>query len=159
MRNVPRLVIAGSMGLMALLMAPRAAWTQESAVRKLVGEDYDRANNAADVAAKVRLYAVDAVMLPPQGPAVSGERAIRAWHEAIFREEISRIDSKVNEVQVFGDWGFASGTTSGTITSRATGQRRNVAEKWFVVVRRQADGTWKIVRDIWNEEPAPGKSS
>lgn len=58
---------------------------------------------------------MDAVILPPQGPAISGERAIRAWHEGIFKDEISRIDSKVDEVQVFGDWGFASGTTSGTI--------------------------------------------
>jgi len=158
MRNRRRPVVAASLGLVALLMAPGMAWTQDAAIRKLVGEDYDKAENAGDVSAKMRLYTADAVLLPPRGPAVSGHQAIRVWHEAIFKKETSQILSKVEEIQTFGEWGFARGTSSGTITSKAGGQRRNSTEKWLVLVRRQADGSWKIARDMWNEGPEPPNS-
>lgn len=157
MHNRCRPVVA-CLCLVALLMAPTTVWTQESAVRKLVGEDYDYAHKAGDAFAKMRLYTADAVVLPPKGPPIGGPQAIRAWHEAIFREETHQIVSKIDEIQTFGDWGFARGTTSGTIISRTTGQRNPVTEKWLVLVRRQVDGTWKIARDIWNEEPPPRKN-
>lgn len=88
---------------------------------------------------------------------MSGQQAIRVWHEANFKKETAEILSKVEEIQTFGEWGFARGTSSGTVISKAGGQRRKSAEKWLVLVRRQADGSWKIARDIWNEEPQPAK--
>jgi uncharacterized protein (TIGR02246 family) len=159
MRNRRGPVVVAGLGLVALLMAPEIAWTQEAAIRKLVGEDYDKAEKAGDVSAKMRLYTADAVLLPPKGPAVSGQQAIRVWHEAIFKKETSQILSKVDEIQTFGEWGFARGTSSGTVTSKAGGQRRKSTEKWLVLVRRQADGSWKIARDIWHEEPQPAESN
>jgi len=158
MRDRLRPVVAASLGLVALLMAPEIAWTQEDVIRKLVGEDYDKAMNAGDVSAKMRLYTADAVLMPPEGSAVSGQQAIRVWHEANFKKETSQGVSKVDEIQIFGQWGFARGTYSGTVTSRAGGQRSSISEKGLVVVRRQADGSWKIACDIWNQEPQPAKT-
>ena len=69
MRNRRRSLVAASLGLAALLIAPEIAWTQgqEVAIRKLVGEDNDKAEKAGDVSAKMRLYTADAVLLPPRG--------------------------------------------------------------------------------------------
>ena len=158
MRNRRRMVVAASLGLVALLMAPEIAWTQEDAIRRLVGEDYDKAMDAGDISAKMRLYTADAVLMPPEGSAVSGQEAIRLWHEALFKKATSQGVSKVDEIQILGEWGFARGTYSGTVTPRSGGQRSSVSEKWLVLVRLQADGSWKIARDIWNEKPQPAKT-
>ena len=61
MRNRRGPVVVAGLGLVALLMAPEIAWTQEATIRKLVGEDYDKAEKAGDVSAKMRLYTADAV--------------------------------------------------------------------------------------------------
>jgi uncharacterized protein (TIGR02246 family) len=118
MRDRRRAVVAALLGLATLLMAPETAWTQEDAIRKLAGEDYDKAMAAGDVSAKMRLYTADAVLMPPDGPVVSGQDAIRLWHEKFFKKGTSPGVSKVDEVQVFGEWGFARGTFSGTIPPR-----------------------------------------
>jgi uncharacterized protein (TIGR02246 family) len=133
-------------------MAPHVAWTQEDAIRRLVAEDYDNAMAAGDVSAKMRLYTADAVLMPPEGPAISGQEAIRHWHEVLFKKGTSPGASKVDEIQVFGEWGFARGTFSGTVTLRAGEPPNRVSEKWLVIVRRQGDGSWKIARDIWTQE-------
>ena len=158
MRNRRRAVVAAHLGFMALMMAPEIAWTQEDVIRKLVGEDYDKAMAVGDVPAKMRLYTVDAVLMPPEGPVVSGQEAIRLWHEVFFKKGTSPGVSKVDEVQVFGEWGFARGTFSGTAPSRTGGPPSSVSEKWLVVVRRQVDGSWKIARDIWTQQPVSAKT-
>jgi uncharacterized protein (TIGR02246 family) len=158
MRVGRRPVVAALLGLMALVMAPEIAWAQEDAVRKLVGEDYDKAMAAGDVAAKMRLYTAEAVLMPPEGPVVSGQEAIRRWHEVFFKKGTSPGTTKVDEIQIFGEWGFARGTFSGTVPSGPAGPPSSVSEKWLVVVRRQADGSWKIARDIWTQEPASAKT-
>jgi uncharacterized protein (TIGR02246 family) len=158
MRGRRRAVAAALLGLVALLLAPETAWTQEDAIRRLVGEDYDKAMAAGDVSAKMRLYTADAVLMPPEGPTVSGQEAIRLWHVAFFKKGTSPGVSKVDEIQVFGEWGFARGTFSGTVPSRPGGPPSGVSEKWLVVVKRQADGSWKIARDIWTQEPGPAKA-
>ena len=158
MRDRRRAVGGVLLGLAALLIAPQAAWTQEDAIRRLVGEDYDNAMAAGDVSAKMRLYTTDAVLMPPEGPVVSGQEAIRLWHEEFFKKGTSPGVSKVDEIQVFGEWGFARGTFSGTVTPRPGGPPTSVSEKWLVVVRRQGDGSWKIARDIWTQQPQSTKT-
>jgi uncharacterized protein (TIGR02246 family) len=158
MRNWRRAVVAARVGLFALLMVSGTARAQEDAIRKLVGEAYDKAMAAGDVSAKMRLYTADAVLMPPEGPAVSGQEGIRLWHEALFKKGTSPGVSKVEEIQVFGEWGFARGTFSGTVTLRPGAPPTGVSEKWLVIVRRQGDGSWKIARDIWTQEPESAKT-
>ena len=158
MGNWRRAVVAASLGLFALLMTPETAWTQEDAIRKLVGEEYDKAMAAGDVSAKMRLYTADAVLMPPEGPAVSGQEAIRLWHDVLFKKGTSPGVSKVEEIQVFGEWGFARGTFSGTVTLTPGGPPTGVSENWLVIVRRQGEGSWKIARDIWTQEPQSAKT-
>ena len=150
MRDRRQGAVAALLGL-ALLMSPAIAWTQEDAIRKLVAEEYDKAMAAADVAAKMRLYTADAVLMPPEGPVVSGQEAIRRWHEVLFKKGPSPGISKVDEIQVFGEWGFARGTFSATVRSGLEAPPSSVSDKWVVVVRQQADGSWKIAHDIWTQ--------
>lgn len=151
------LVATAALAFVASLVLPVSADAQADAVRKLVGEDYDRADNARNLTAKMQLYASDAVLMPPGQTAVVGQQAIRAWHQALYEREGFQGASTVEEVETFGDWGFARGKYSGVVTSKTGGKASRVSGNFLVVVRRQADGAWKIAREIWTQDSAkPG---
>jgi ketosteroid isomerase-like protein len=59
----------------------------------------------------------------------------------------------VDEVAVWGDVGMARGTWQMSATAQK-GNAKPVATrgKWIVIARRQADGSWKNWRHMWNED-------
>ena len=134
---------------LVLFVLPVSGQAQADAIRRLVSEDYDRADNARDLAAKMRLYASDAVLMPPREGPVVGQQAVRVWHQAAYEREDFEGSSTVDEIQTFGEWGFARGQWSGVVTPKGGGQSSRIAGSYLCVVRRQADGTWKIAREIW----------
>jgi ketosteroid isomerase-like protein len=51
--------------------------------------------------------------------------------------------------------GYVVGTSEGTWND-PEGNRVTSQEKWVAVYKKQPDGTWKCVVDIWNsDQPAP----
>ncbi len=144
-----RSLMAGIPLFLVLFMLPVSGQAQADAIRRLVSEDYDSADNARDLAAKMRLYASDAVLMPPGEAPLVGQQAVRVWHQASYDREAFEGSSTVDEIQTFGEWGFARGQWSGVVTPKAGGQSSRIAGTFLVVVRRQADGTWKIAREMW----------
>ncbi len=149
MSNSQRSLVAMSASLAALFLLPVLAHAQADAIRALVSEEYDRAESARDVAAKMQLYAADAILMPPGEAAVVGKDAIRAWTEPRYERETFEGTSTVEEIQVFGEWGFARGHWSGVGTPTAGGGSSRRSGEYLVIVRQQADGTWRIARDTW----------
>ena len=134
----------------ALVLVPLPARAQaDAAIRGLPIDDWCKAEAARDIEAKMKLFTTDAVLMPPAEPNVIGQQAIRAWHEKAWKGTKYQCSGTVEEVQVFGDWGLARGTFSGTLTP-ASGTPRRDSGKFLNIVRRQADGSWKIARAIWN---------
>lgn len=107
-----------------------------------------------DAAAIAACYTEDAILMPPNQPAVVGREAI----EAHFRQAFGRVEASlatvVEEVEVAGDWAWLrtrlhqevklGGSKVATFTAKA-----------LVVARRQADGSWKYHRDIYNGDERP----
>ncbi len=60
------------------------------------------------------------------------------------------------ESEVFGDFGFARGTYSALMVPKAGEEPVAVDGKYLTIFKRQADGTWKIYRDAFNSNTAPG---
>ena len=60
-----------------------------------------------------------------------------------------------DEVRVAGDWAFARGNYSVTLTPRQGGDVVTVDGKYLTVFQLQADGSWKIHRDIFNSNGSP----
>ena len=54
------------------------------------------------------------------------------------------------EVRAGGDWAFARGTYQATLTPKAGGAAGSIDGKYMTILTRQADGSWKIYRDIFN---------
>ena len=145
-----RLAILGTVVLLVTTLAPRPAGAQaEAAIRRLPIDEWCKAEADRDLEAKMNLFTSDAVLMPPGEPNLVGLQAIRAWHEAAWRQTSYQCSGTVDEVQVFGQWGFVRGTFSGVVTL-SNGTPRRDSGKFINVVQLQTDGTWKIARAIWS---------
>jgi uncharacterized protein (TIGR02246 family) len=150
MRSHIRSAVVTTVAFAALVLAPIPARAQaDAAIRKLPIDDWCKAEAARDMDAKLRLFTTDAVLMPPGELNVIGQQAIRAWHEKAWKGTKYQCSGTVDEVQVFGDWVLVRGTFSGVLTP-ASGAPQRDSGKFLNVVRRQADGSWKIARAIWN---------
>lgn len=146
-----RSLAAVGVAVLIIGITPQAASAQdEAAIRRLPIEEWCRAESARDLDAKMALFDQDAVVMPPDGQNVVGLSAIRAWHEAVWKESKYECSGTVDEVKMMGDWGFALGTFSGLTTPMNGGTPTQGSGKFINLVRRQADGTWKLARVIWN---------
>jgi len=101
----------------------------------------------------------DAIFLQPNGPAVEGRAAIRAWITA-FAGMASFTATPVEIVGV-SNVAYARGTYSFAMGPKAALQVSDTG-KWLTVYEKQNDGSWRIKRNIWNSDqplaaPAPAK--
>jgi ketosteroid isomerase-like protein len=55
------------------------------------------------------------------------------------------------EVAKAGDLAYVSGTYEETMTD-ASGKPGKDRGKYLEIFRKQTDGTWKCIRDIWNSD-------
>ncbi len=113
---------------------------------------------ASDFAEWVALHTEDAVLLPPNEPAVKGRAAIQNWMAAF-----SLTDLTITPLEIDGRDGLAyvrapyslSGTLTADMSEVVTDSGRGV---WLL--RKQPDGSWLIALDIWNSDlPLPEEGS
>jgi ketosteroid isomerase-like protein len=99
----------------------------------------------------IAVYADDALVMPNHGPAVTGSAAIRAWLDTSFSQVtmMGRVTS--SSVEISGDLAVDHYAGELTVTFKAPGAKpMTEAIKGINVYRRQADGSWKITKAIWN---------
>lgn len=113
----------------------------DSFVRRLLRSDF--ANLAA-------LYSPDAHFMPPNQPAVVGRDAFLKWSRAF--PPISRFELLVEEVGGHGDVAYVRGRYTMAFTPPGAKQAIADTGKYLEVHRRQADGSWPMVADIFNSD-------
>ncbi len=139
--------------------ARRAA--ELAAVRELHRREI-AATQAFDIETLLSLLTDDVVSLPPHQTPVVGKPAVRAMLESMREHsrniEVLGYEQNWQQVHLEGDYAFEWGAFVSTI--RRNGQE-TVRQTFNVlrVLRRQADGSWKIQRTIWNEGPAASAES
>lgn len=144
---------AGSIALAGCQQANNDTAADEAAIRASTvqwAENYNAGNGDAMAA----LYAEDAVLLPPNAPAVSGRAAIG---EFLAAESANSRAAGVKfnlpgdgPVQISGDLAYESGSFNVTDASGAT-----VATGKYIGVFNRKDGKWLLVRDTWNTDAPP----
>ena len=136
---------------------PDTRAADERAVRE-ADAAWSKAASARDVERTVSFYADDGSGLSPNAPIVTGKEALRAyWSEAVSAPgfAISWQASKV-EVARSGDLGYVVGTYEGAAKD-AKGKLVTDRGKYMTVWKKQPDGTWKAVADMYSSDlPAPG---
>jgi uncharacterized protein (TIGR02246 family) len=140
--------------------AAAAAPVDEAAVRSEIEATNARgaaAINAADIPGWLTVYADDAVVMWPNGPATRGKADTEAAARALLAgATISGAAFTTEGVTVFGNDALETGTYVMTLTPKTGGSAINDKGKYMTHWKKQADGTWKIARDINNSDiPLP----
>ena len=144
-----------------LVSLTKAADTQEEQKLRELDAAWSAAAAAKDVDKTVSYYAEDAVVFAPNAPAASTKEAIRkTWKEMITPSSTSGgwKTSKV-EVSKSGDLAGVNGTYDFTMNDRS-GKPVHDHGNYVAVFKKQADGSWKCIMDIWNSDrPASSAST
>ena len=112
-------------------------------------EAFVAATNANDWGGVAALYTEDAVMMPPNGPAVEGQAAIEAFFAAY--PPFSGFTLNPVEIDGRGDLAFVRGTYSMTLEIEGMEPTPDTG-KYIEIRRRQTDGSWLITADIFNSD-------
>ena len=111
--------------------------------------DWGAAFKARDLARTMAFLTEDAVLIPPNEPAVVGAEAIAAWSERMFDAvTIKEIDITVGGVRVAGDWAVSHGVWHMTMSAGDT--EFSDSTRYVIIWERQDDGAWKVSHDVWN---------
>lgn len=120
-----------------------------------VTKRFAEAYNRGDIAAAVEFYTRDAKFLNPNTEIISGKKAIKEFLEAGRAMGLRRISFKGVEAGCDGDLAYERGIINMDIAPEG-GQAMKDKGKYLVVMKRQADGSWKVAVDIWNSDwPQP----
>lgn len=149
------LFLSGCFALLSFIFAGTASAADtkiEQALRDLDAQ-WSAAAGAKDLDKTVSYYAESAIVMPPNAANATTKDAIRsAWKEMLARPGAG-ISWKATKVEVAksGDLAYVSGTYEDTMTD-ASGKPVKDRGKYVEIFKKQADGTWKVVADIWNSD-------
>jgi uncharacterized protein (TIGR02246 family) len=122
-----------------------------AAIREFVSHAGEAANSG-DVEAEVNRFTEDGIYMWPGAPAIEGHDALRSWFQRRFSETEVDLESESLELQVFGDWAFERGRSVARIRRKGSSEVQTVRGKYINILRRQADGSWRIARRIRNSD-------
>jgi uncharacterized protein (TIGR02246 family) len=138
--------------------APATAAADPAAVRAYITEantKWAAAMVAADVPTILANYADDAVSMQAGMPAANGRAAIEEMMKGMTAAmKIDSASFSVSDVRLGGDMAVEHGSYRITMTPTG-GKAMTDVGKYVTVWQKQADGTWKITRDISNSDAAP----
>jgi ketosteroid isomerase-like protein len=142
------------------LAAALAAETKsEQALRELDAQ-WSKAAAARDVDKTVSYYTKDAIVMPPNGPRATTLEAVRnIWKDLLTSPGIAvSWNTMTVEIARSGELGYLTGSYELTMND-AGGKPVTDRGKYLEVWKKQADGSWKCVADIWNSDlPASAPS-
>jgi len=112
---------------------------------------------AKDLDRIVAIYADDASLFLPDAHVFNGMAAIKAAMSPQLKDKNFSITFASDKVDVAksGDLGYSQGSLTYTMTGPKTKRVLTGKGKYVTVYKKQADGGWKAVADIWNEDARP----
>jgi uncharacterized protein (TIGR02246 family) len=141
---------AGLILCATLLALPTAALAQDSGAEAAIADGavaWAAAWNSGDAAALAAHYSADAVVMAPGAEAMTGQEAIQAgFAVAIEMSGGSQMEVTPGEIIPVGmDHAIEVGAF---VETGADGSHKDHGK--YIAVWAKVDGSWKIVRDIWN---------
>lgn len=114
--------------------------------------------NKGDVAGAAKIYATDAILMPPNADFVKGDTAIANFWQGAYKNGVRNVSLTTVQSGVEGNYATELGTyrldvqgADGKVVAHDNG-------KYMVLWKRNANGQWQWYRDIYNSSvPAPAK--
>ena len=124
------------------------------AIHRLDAE-FMKAANARNAGALVKaFYAADAVLMPPNHPAVEGRASIQGFLQGLIDSGLTSIKLETVSVSSADDLAYGRGRYTLALSPPEGAPVQDVG-KYVVVYRRQPNGAWRAVSDIFNsDQPA-----
>ncbi len=149
------LFLSGCVALLSFTFAGTAAAADTKIEQDLRDLDakWSAAAGAKDIDKTVSYYSEDAIVMPPNAPIAATRETIRSAWKEILTSPGAAISWKATKVEVAksGDLAYVSGTYEETMND-ASGKPVKDHGKYVEIFKKQADGTWKVVADIWNSD-------
>lgn len=121
-------------------------------VEKVVN-DIIAADMAGDLDTVMSLYSDDAILLPPGGPDIKGNEAIRSHYERLFAATDLEIENETHETIVSGNLAMTRGVNRVTAIPKAGGPAKFGRDKYVMVLEKDVAGSWRISHLIWAPQP------
>ena len=103
--------------------------------------------NQKDAPGITAFYTDDAVLMPPNLPAVKGRTNIESYYRSGFAQSSGTLQLKPTESTISGTLAFESG-----VSSMTAGNPPKTATGKYVVVYKRIGNEWKIAYDIFNND-------
>ena len=133
-------------GILVLVLAMQSAATLDAFAG--LRAEWVRDLHAKNVEASVALYEPDADFISDAGR-THGTAAIRELYRNITATLDSDLTFTSKHVEVSGSLAVDSGSYTETLVTRATGATQHMAGDYVTVYRRDADGRWRILEQMW----------
>ena len=129
--------------------------TQDIEAIRQLAQDWRSGWLAGDAEFLLSLYADDPVVMPQGQPEIVGKDAIRPLYESVLKAFDFKSESTLKDAEASGDLGYFRVTYKLTATPKTGGESFEEEGKSLFVVKRQADGAWRITRLMDNSSRAP----
>ncbi|HXE91089.1 MAG TPA: DUF4440 domain-containing protein [Terriglobales bacterium] len=151
------LLLVGAAGTLIILHAKMNENARRAADLAAIEELHQKdiaATKTYDVETLVSLWTDDIVALPPDGsPTIGkavGRKQLEAGKAASAAYEVLTYEQKWEEVTLAGDYAFEWGTFTSAVRPKAGGDEIRQNYNVLRVLKRAADGSWKVHRTMWN---------
>src|SRR5262245_4383074 len=128
---------------------------EETAIMKTDSSWAALAKESTDVDKIVSYWSDDAVVIAPGQPEVKGKEALRKMVEDSKNIPGFSISWKSSEVRFSpdGKLAYMSGENLTTMND-STGKKISIPGRGYTIWRKEPDGNWKCVVDVWNNPSA-----
>ena len=107
-----------------------------------------------DIDGWLSILAESAVYMPPNTPAKEG-KILHGWlREFIQSSRVEWLDYVDGYTEISGNLAFHDYSYQWRVTPKNGGAPINGQGKGIQILSRLSDGSWKIVRNIWNSNPS-----
>jgi ketosteroid isomerase-like protein len=136
--------------------APAAVDTraEDEAAIRLAANDWAMAIEAKNLDETLSFYADDAWVYPQNAPiAKTADERRAVWSSFFAMPGAANMEGDISRVEVArsGDLAVMYGTFAMTMNDKS-GKQMTENEKSVVTWKKQPDGAWKVIADIWNTD-------
>lgn len=104
----------------------------------------------------LKFYAPDAAFLQPSGERLTGSAALRTLFQNIMAAFNSDLVLHSQNLETSGDLAYDSGDFQESLTTIATGAKINSKGSYILIFKRQPNGAWLIVQQVFTGTPPAG---